>query len=100
MLHQHLNLKQQTCKHSIKHIFYWYFNIIFLSIKTYLITEYASLMIKSWSKCLTPVALGAISLKTTSIGRPFKSSLIFFQVLTEVKSEFPNTVTPSIGYIC
>lgn len=63
-------------------------------------TEYASLIIKSWSKCLTPVALGAISLKTTSIGRPFKSSFIFCQVLGDVKSELPNNVTPFNGYIC
>lgn len=63
-------------------------------------TAYASLMIKSWSKCLTPVALGAISLNTTSIGRPFKSSLSFCQVLGDVKSEFPNSVTPFKGYIC
>lgn len=67
---------------------------------TYLITEYASLIIKSWSKCFTPVALGAISLKTTSIGRPFKSFFIFNHVLEDVKSEFPNNVTPFIGYIC
>lgn len=67
---------------------------------TYLITEYASLIIKSWSKSFTPVALGAISLKTTSIGRPFKSSLTFSHVSGAVKSEFPNNVTPLIGYIC
>lgn len=63
-------------------------------------TDCASLIIKSWSKCLIPVALGAISLKTTSIGLPFKSSFILCQVLGDVKSELPNNVTPSIGYIC
>lgn len=57
-------------------------------------------MINSWSKCLTPVALGAMSLKTTSIGRFFKISFILCHVLGDVKSELPNNVTPFIGYIC
>ncbi|KAE9545660.1 hypothetical protein AGLY_001203 [Aphis glycines] len=45
----------------------------------------ANFMIKSWSKCFTPEALGAISLKTTSIGRPFNNSFIFCQVLGDIK---------------
>lgn len=78
----------------------FFFFIIAIIAITYLTTEYANFMIKSWSKCFTPEALGAISLKTTSIGRLFNNSFIFFQVLGDVKSEFPNNVTPFIGYIC